>query len=283
MTDSISAAKLAIYIILLQPALYCLFKHGKTGLIGWLYAQIFCVLRIATGGIGLHETSSSTGSIILNSIGLSPLLLAASGILHEARRGTNPRLNRKLDIILEIKYHGLVAAAMALIIVSVVGLQNGDSVSTNKTLLKVASALIALAWLLLAIWALWSLGKCQKSSLNNRASSFHGGKLVSQILYHHQDRDADADTSKLMYAVFINLPLLGLRLAYGIAYLQLKISHPNSGFLTSKAVQVCLSVVPEMLITTIFLLVGVMTRNLKHEIKKLDSALPVGDEYEIQR
>jgi hypothetical protein len=37
-----------------------------------------------TGGIGLHETNSSTGSIILNSIGLSPLLLAGSGILHEA-------------------------------------------------------------------------------------------------------------------------------------------------------------------------------------------------------
>ncbi|KAF5691637.1 hypothetical protein FDENT_3266 [Fusarium denticulatum] len=263
MTDSISAAKLAIYIILLQPALYCLFKHGKTGFIGWLYVQIFCVVRIVTGGIGLHETNNSTGSIILNSIGLSPLLLAASGILHEARRGTNPRLNRKLDIILEIKYHGLVAAAMALIIVSVVGLQNGDSVSTNKTLLKVACALIALAWFLLAIWALWSFGKCH-SSTNNRVSSFRGGKL-------------------LMYAVFINLTLLGLRLAYGIAYLQLKISHPTSGFLTSKAVQVCLNVVPEMLITTIFLLVGVVTRNLKHEIKKLDSAVPVGDEYEIHR
>lgn len=98
-----------------------------------------------------------------------------------------------------------------------------------------------------------------------------------------QDRNVDTHTSKLMYAVFINLPLLGLRLAYGIAYLQLKISHPTSGFLTSKAVQVCLSVVPEMLITTIFLFVGVMTRNLKHEIKKLDSALPVGDGYEIHR
>lgn len=84
MTDSIAAAKLALYIILAQPAIYCLFKHGKTGFIGWLYVQIFCVLRITTGGIGLHGSSSSTGTVILNSIGLSPLLLAASGILHEA-------------------------------------------------------------------------------------------------------------------------------------------------------------------------------------------------------
>jgi prolipoprotein diacylglyceryltransferase len=84
MTDPIAAAKLALYIILVQPAIYCLFKHGKTGFIGWLYVQIFCVLRIVTGGIGLNGTSSSTGTVILNSIGLSPLLLAASGILHEA-------------------------------------------------------------------------------------------------------------------------------------------------------------------------------------------------------
>lgn len=84
MTDSISAAKLAIYIVFAQPALYCLFKHGKVGFLGWFYVQTFCVLRIVTGGIGLHGSNTSTGSIILSSIGLSPLLLAASGVLHEA-------------------------------------------------------------------------------------------------------------------------------------------------------------------------------------------------------
>lgn len=84
-----------------------------------------------------------------------------------------------------------------------------------------------------------------------------------------------------MYAVFITLPLLGLRLAYAIAYLQLEISHPKSGFLTSTAVTVCLGVVPEMLVTTIFVIVGVMTRNIKHEIKKRDFSRTIDEGYEI--
>lgn len=83
-TDGLSAAKLAIYLVLLQPALYCLWKHGKTGFLGWLYIQIFCVLRIATGGIGLHGNQTGQAAVVLNSIGLSPLLLSVSGILHEA-------------------------------------------------------------------------------------------------------------------------------------------------------------------------------------------------------
>lgn len=83
-TDALSAAKLAIYLVLLQPALYCLWKHGRTGFLGWLYVQLLCVLRIVTGGIGLHGNQTGETAVILSSIGLSPLLLAVSGILHEA-------------------------------------------------------------------------------------------------------------------------------------------------------------------------------------------------------
>ncbi|KAF5662187.1 hypothetical protein FHETE_8077 [Fusarium heterosporum] len=263
MTDSIAAAKLAIYIILVQPAIYCLFKHGKTGFFGWLYVQIFCVLRIATGGIGLHG-ATSTGSVIVNSIGLSPLLLAASGILHEARRATNPRLNRRLDIVLEVKYHGLVGVAMALIIVPVVNSQGENPSSSNKTLLTVASALMAVAWSSLVIWALWSLGKSQGLSTSKHIPSFHGGKV-------------------LLYATFLTLPLLALRLAYAITYLQLQISHPESGFLTSKAVEVCLGMVPEVMITVIFLFVGVKTRSLKYEIAKLDYSQTDDESHQMQR
>ncbi|KAF4460307.1 hypothetical protein FALBO_12917 [Fusarium albosuccineum] len=262
MTDSVAAAKLAVYIVLAQPALYCLFKHGKTGFLGWFYVQLFCVLRIVTGGIGLHNSSISTGSIILNSIGLSPLLLAASGILHEARRATNPRLNRKLDLFLEIQYHGLMGVAMTLIIVAVINLPKGNSVETMKTLLKVASALVALSWVLLIIWALWSLAKSRASSTTGHVPAMSGGKL-------------------LLNGVFVSIPFSGLRLAYAIAFLQLRISDPESGFLTSKAVDVCLNVVPEMLATVILLYVGLKTRSLKHEIKKMDDSLPIDQGYEM--
>lgn len=69
---------------------------------------------------------------------------------------------------------------MVLLILSVIHLQDGtDDPSKNKTLMKVASGLLALAWALLAIWSLWSLGKTRGLSSKDRIPSFHGGMLVS--------------------------------------------------------------------------------------------------------
>lgn len=76
-----STAELAIYAALSIPNIYILFKHGRTGLLGWAYLLVFCTLRIVGGALDL---SGSTTASIISSIGLSPLLLAASGILKEA-------------------------------------------------------------------------------------------------------------------------------------------------------------------------------------------------------
>ena len=84
MTDSVSIARLVVYLIFALPALYCLWKHGRTGFLGWWYVGVFCGLRIVTGAIGVSGTIDGVGPVILNSIGLSPLLLAVSGVLHEA-------------------------------------------------------------------------------------------------------------------------------------------------------------------------------------------------------
>jgi len=83
MTDSLSAATCAIYVILTLPVLYLLFKHGRNGFLGWLFLFVFCGLRIISGGLGVKKSDSAAASIISN-IGLSPLLLATAGILHEA-------------------------------------------------------------------------------------------------------------------------------------------------------------------------------------------------------
>lgn len=76
-----TTAELAIYAILSIPNIYILFKHGRAGLLGWAYLLIFCSLRVIGGAMDL---SGSTSAGLISSVGLSPLLLAASGILHEA-------------------------------------------------------------------------------------------------------------------------------------------------------------------------------------------------------
>lgn len=83
MADSFSTAVLAIYIILAIPVLYLVVKHRRHGLLGWLMLFVFCTIRVIGSGTQMKNPSSSAGSII-SSIGLSPLLLATAGILHEA-------------------------------------------------------------------------------------------------------------------------------------------------------------------------------------------------------
>ena len=84
---ALDIAVLAIYILALNPILYCLWKHGKPGILGWLPLQSFCILRIVGSILDIHNESTlstSSDSLLLANIGLSPLLLAGAGVLHEA-------------------------------------------------------------------------------------------------------------------------------------------------------------------------------------------------------
>lgn len=84
--ESLSIAILVIYSVLLQPITYVFFRHGLRSWLAWLPLQSLCIVRIVGSGVQLHadEThTSSTGALILNSIGLAPLLLAVLGVLHE--------------------------------------------------------------------------------------------------------------------------------------------------------------------------------------------------------
>jgi hypothetical protein len=82
MTNSLSAATCAIYAVLSIPVLYLLVRHGRYGLLGWLFLFFFCTLRIIGGALAINDTSGAAN--IISSVGLSPLLLATAGILHEA-------------------------------------------------------------------------------------------------------------------------------------------------------------------------------------------------------
>ena len=72
---------------------------------------------------------------------------------------------------------------------------------------------------------------------------------------------ADSFT-QLFIGVVVALPLVALRLVYAVVSLMLELNTSPSHFTTSLAVKVCLSVVPEMLVTVVLLVVGVSTRNI---------------------
>lgn len=84
MVDVLAIFEVAVYIFWVNPATYCLFKHGRRGILGWLAIQSFCFTRIIGNILVLKDGEHSTAATIVNSIGLSPLLIGTVGILHEA-------------------------------------------------------------------------------------------------------------------------------------------------------------------------------------------------------
>lgn len=80
-TNGLATAELAIYALLAIPSIYLIFSHAPSGILGWSYLFAFTSLRVVNGVLSINSTSSAS---IISNIGLSPLLLATCGILHEA-------------------------------------------------------------------------------------------------------------------------------------------------------------------------------------------------------
>ncbi|KAJ5678958.1 hypothetical protein N7462_007202 [Penicillium macrosclerotiorum] len=85
-TEGIELAQLVFYGLALLPAIYCFITHGKHGAVGWLYVFAMCGLRLVGNGMAYHSRTGppNRAASIIGSIGLSPLVLAALGILHES-------------------------------------------------------------------------------------------------------------------------------------------------------------------------------------------------------
>lgn len=83
-TTRLAIAELAIFLPLLAVVIFIAVRHGRRGLDGWGFLAAFCVLRLTSSGlqVGQQDSTSNTGSIV-NSIGISALLLALSGVIHE--------------------------------------------------------------------------------------------------------------------------------------------------------------------------------------------------------
>jgi hypothetical protein len=74
------------------------------------------------------------------------------------RRARNPKLNNKFEWFLVIQYHCLITAAMALIIVGIMRLNDGtDLLPSNSIFMKIGFAVVVLSWFVLMVWALVSL------------------------------------------------------------------------------------------------------------------------------
>ncbi|CAG8153467.1 unnamed protein product [Penicillium salamii] len=249
MTNNLCAAELAIYIALAIPILYLLAKHGRQGLLGWLFLFIFSSLRIVGSALGL-KSSSPTASII-SSVGLSPLLLATSGILHEARFYRVAGLDQKLEWALALFYHIFVVGGVALTAAGSAKLQSHEEpVEKAEKLVKAGIGILTVCWVALVAGTVASFIAPVRKSALGRA----GTMLLSTVSFA--------------------LVFIGIRVFYSLVYLctQNPSLNPTTG---SLAVRVILGFLSELIAVLAFLVVGLMTRNASKQTRERIDMLPV--------
>ncbi|KAE9379548.1 hypothetical protein N431DRAFT_451397 [Stipitochalara longipes BDJ] len=236
---------LIFYIVLLQPVTFIFYCHGLRSWLAWLPFQSLCFLRIVGSGIQLdtHKTKTITiVALVLNNIGLAPLLLAAIGILHEARAARNPNLRRKLECYLVIHFHIIIVVAMVLVIIGLVKITGNHPQESDTKLPKVGVVIILVYWATLVGGTIFSF---RSSQCDRQAPAYRSG-------------------TKLLHGVTVALPFVGIR-EFGAVLSNFVTSR---AFLTSLPAKVCLSVIPEMIVIIILVTAGLAAHDIRGEMKR---------------
>jgi hypothetical protein len=194
--DGVSIGLIAIYTPLLIVAIILIFRHGLSRKSGWLFLVIFTLARILTGAFDLatindrYNTTFLTGYVILQSIGLSPLLLVSLGLLSRTVDSINKSHHTSvtkvhLRIIQLVLLIGLIIGIVGGI--DAVNAFNSTHVYTSGTKSKAGNVIFIVCYVLIVIAAI----------------------IISFSVSH-----ADSGERRILMAVAAALPFLLVRLVY---------------------------------------------------------------------
>ncbi|TVY48631.1 hypothetical protein LOCC1_G003105 [Lachnellula occidentalis] len=263
--EGIAIVDLVLYIPLLITVIFVLIRHGFQKQLGWIYLLIFTVVRSAGAVMELlyiHDPSNSTyleWSMILASVGLSPLLLASLGLLKRVIDCTSTHvssgepnvivsaLSERLRIIKRLSGKATansrrsrliqllqLPTTIALILCVVGGM---DAVSSSSTPSEIKTGLKDTKWgmgIFIVIYILLCILTI--------VSTFEIRKTVS-------------GERRVLLAVIIALPLIGSRLLWSVlcAFKGGKIFNIENG---SAVVQIAMADVEEFIIVFLYVIAG---------------------------
>ncbi|KAJ5950097.1 integral membrane protein [Penicillium verhagenii] len=237
--NGIFPADLAVYLILFPIVSYIFITHRWTGFLPWYYLSVFCVARIIGGALGVNDSNSLAANII-QSVGISPLLLSVDGLIHEARVYRYPSKNGLLGWSVIVGSTATMATGVSLSVVGALNIYEGHVKPDSYALWKAGSALIVVLWVFQIFWSLFSL---RSSKLATHDQAYQG-------------------STALLQGAFIALLFIGIRVIYTLVAVctQKRDLSPIDG---SIAVRVVLMFLPEVLATLTLILVGLRTRHLR--------------------
>jgi hypothetical protein len=257
----VSIAELIVFIPSLLVAILICSCHGFRRSSGWIYTLILCLVRIV-GAICqlLTYNNNSTGllqaTIIIDSIGLSPLLFATLGMLSRVIDW----INAPSQGFLTIKHFRFLQLFISLgLILSIAGGSSGNTTPDGQIQVSTTSkaAIILYIVAFCGIFLVWLI------SMSNIALVPAGEKRIA-------------------FGVLLALPLIAIRLLYSA----LVVFHHNHTFSIidgSVPVHVGMAVVEEFAVVFIYLALGFVLQNIQPEQQGPISTRPWKDRKSQRR
>lgn len=245
-TSILSSVELALYALLVPLALYVAYRHGRHGLLGYFYLNISIAVRIAAAICQLIDNNNtitpSIATAVLSSIGISPLLLAVSGILHELHHylllqasSTNADNEKKSrwPLFIQIQIHTICTVGMTLLIIGSVHLAEAKSSSGANAAYKLRSAgavLWFVTWLGLMQYIAWFFFRYRRMQQETKsfrstillrnwtlvALLFGGAKVVYAAVYTLDHADTAINPINGSFAIKVVL-VVGVQLFAAVA------------------------------------------------------------------
>ncbi|TGO58235.1 hypothetical protein BCON_0057g00220 [Botryotinia convoluta] len=236
--NGVGIGELIVYIPSLFLSVFLAFRHGFGRSAGWYFLIIFCLARIIGPCMSLAAISSPsvslyTGALILQNIGLSPLILTTLGLLSRVldsiNRNTHTLIQPRMLKLIEV------LTLVGLILGIVGGLNASDTyTSTGKwvpgTESKVSNVLFIVSFVAIIATTI----------------------LTSFSISHAEDGE-----KRILLGIAIALPLLFVRLLYSVLSTFVSHSTKFNALTGSVSVLLCMDLLEELVIVVVYLAIGV--------------------------
>lgn len=203
----LSLVELIIYLCLAPVTIYTLFKHKLPSLLGHVFLFAFIVLRLVADGLAIHNRNSGSIDVtaaIINSVGVSPLLLATAGFVSESRHYILDTAHnegaKKMGWIMDLIIHIVSVTGIALLAIGFANSATATSttaISTYHDVAYIGAILLLVAWVMICVWAFVTFRISSKQKKCGKYSR------IARLL---------------LVEIMVSLPFTGARVCYSIVY-----------------------------------------------------------------
>ncbi|KAF7955764.1 hypothetical protein EAE96_004687 [Botrytis aclada] len=233
--NGVEIGELIVYIPSLFLSVFLAFRHGFGRSAGWYFLIIFCLARtigpcMSLAAISSPSVSLYTGALILQTIGLSPLILTTLGLLSRVldsiNRNTHTLIQPRLLKLIEI-------LTLVGLILGIVGGLNASHTYTST--------------------GKWVPGTESKVSNILFIVSFVA-IIATTILISFSISNGE---KRILLGIAIALPFLFVRLLYSVLSTFVSHSTKFNALTGSVTVLLCMDLLEELVIVLLYLAIGV--------------------------